>query len=46
MDSNVIDNKPFYLQVSHYAVHASLQMQESLKNIKFQKKANIKIMKD
>ena len=28
MENNVIDNKPFFLQLSHYAVHASLQMMQ------------------
>lgn len=37
MENNVHNNTPFFLQVSHYAVHASLQMRdESLK--KFQNK--------
>ena len=37
MENNVIDNKPFFLQLSHYAVHASLQMRNESLN-KFQNK--------
>ena len=37
MENNVIDNKPFFLQLSHYAVHASLQMRQESLN-KFQDK--------
>ena len=37
IEDNVNNNKPFFLQISHYAVHASLQMRQESLN-KFQNK--------